>query len=210
MRTRQCCSYMPQEETLNTNSFGLHPEDFLDEKPLFDPEEMIGKIPSDDFEEDVFEENFFEENVFDDREGNREAPEPIIEVNDALETEKMMDNMGINIDCHPELEELKVVNESSEEDVVDVESKHCNNDFGSGIRKRRKNSKNSFKINVARELIKQYFKYNDHGSLNDLRAISSSMSKEERFSLFNVISKLDVQNDSSVSSRVLNTSILYL
>jgi len=88
-----------------------------------------------------------------------------------------------------------------EEDDVDVVSKSFHSE-SSGIRKRRRSSKNAFKIIIARELMKRYLKYNDIRSLNDLRAISPNMTREERFSLFNVFTSLVVNGqDEQISSR---------
>jgi len=94
------------------------------------------------------------------------------------------------------------VDDNNEEEIeVDVVSKSYTwNTEGSGIRKRRKNQKNGFKIIVARELIKRYCNYNDIRSFNDLRAMCRTMTREERYSLFNVFTNLDEQ-DEQVSSR---------
>jgi len=91
--------------------------------------------------------------------------------------------------------------EERDESEVDVVSKYFTwNIEGSGIRKRRKSTKNNFKIIVAKELMRRYLNYNDWRSYNDLRALCITMTREERFSLFNIVQLLKEQNE-MVSSR---------
>jgi len=96
----------------------------------------------------------------------------------------------------------RIDNNNQEEVIVDVESKYFSyHRDGSGIKKKRRSPKNSFKIIVARESVKRFLKYGDFRSLNDLRALSKNMTREERFSLFNVFSTLVNMQDDNTSSR---------
>jgi len=71
-----------------------------------------------------------------------------------------------------------------EEDTVDVESKYIGKKLG--IRKRIRKPKNSWKIIVARELLKRFINMGDYRSLTELGYVSKNMTREERYSLFSV------------------------